>query len=75
MANAWGLSPFEEDVRGVIIGGDTSPYEFWTEGPTFYCDHAHRIAKGHFGSDAEALAWFKANYPDYYAQGAEMRVF
>jgi len=66
-----------EEVNGIIIGGDTWPYEFWITYPT---GHAlaglhDRVARGHFSSDGEAIDWFKANYPEQFAAGVEMRVF
>lgn len=58
-----------EEVRGVVIGDCTSPYEFWTK------DQREQLAKGSFASDSEAVGWFKANHPMWYAQGVEMRVY
>lgn len=62
-------SPFEETVRGTIIGEITWPYEFWT------VDGQHLIAKRGFENDREAIAWFKTNHPKEFAQGADMRCF
>lgn len=61
---------FDDDVRGMVIGAVTAPYEFWTrEGkPT-------RFARGSFASDAEAEAWVRECHPERYATGVEMRVF
>jgi len=63
----FGQSPFDEDVRGFIIGEVTFPYEFW--------QGKERICRGSFENDEEAIAWFKENYPKEFKQGAEMRVF
>ena len=62
-------SPFEETVRGIIIGQITWPYEFWTT------DGQHLIAKRHFENDREAVAWFKKHHGADYPQGADMRCF
>ena len=58
-----------EEVRGVVIGDCTSPYEFWSN------DQTERLARGSFGSDREAVEWFRTNYPEWYAQGVEMRAY
>jgi len=64
--NDWTL----ETVNGTIIG-DTAPhyrYKFYTkEGKLIHYDWKH------FDDDAQAEAWFKATYPDYYQRGVEMR--
>lgn len=60
---------YEEEVNGTIIGGYSWPYEFWTR------DGKDRIARGHFESDEEAVAWFQEKYPAEFKVGAEMRVF
>jgi len=60
---------YEEEVNGTVIGGFDVPYEFWTR------DGMHRLAKGHFETDAEAVAWFQEKYPAEFKAGAEMRVF
>ncbi len=56
-----------EEVNGHIIGGDNSPYEFWND--------EGRFARGHFGSDDEAVEYVRDNYPEKYAAGFELRVF
>jgi hypothetical protein len=60
-------SPFEETVNGVIIGEMTWPYEFWQDNS--------RVARGLFENGTVATKWFEMNYPELFAQGAEMRVF
>lgn len=62
-------SPFDEEVNGIIVGGYAVKYEFWTR------DGKQRIAREYCNSDADAVAWFKENYPDWFATGVEMRVF
>jgi len=61
-------SVWDEHVRGTIIGdlGETR-YQFW-QGDS-------KIAETDATCDGEAIRWFKANYPDQYAQGTEMRAF
>ena len=61
------MSIHEEEVNGIIIGGDTVPYEFWNADG--------RIARSHFANDESAIAWFKERYRVEFAAGAEMRVF
>ena len=58
-----------EQVNGIIIGGDTQPYEFWSK------DGKERIDRGHFENDETAIAWFKERYPEWFQRGVEMRVF
>ena len=68
----------EEEVSGIVIGPVTFPYEFWIEEPRpEYVDRngKRRVAKGNFENDEQAVEWFKANYPDEYEQGVEMRVW
>ena len=72
------LQGFEEEVNGVIIGPITFPYEFWIDKPRpEYVDRnrKRRVAKGNFENDEQAVEWFKANYPDEYKHGVEMRVW
>jgi hypothetical protein len=54
-------------VRGTIIGGDDTRYEFHCKGGA--------IKHGYFYNDQQAIEWFKTTYPHLYAAGAEMRVF
>ena len=64
--NDWTL----ETVRGTIIGDAPTyhRYKFYTaDGTLVHYDFVH------FDTDAEAEAWFKATYPDYYQRGVEMR--
>lgn len=63
------IRPWYEEVNGTIIGGFDVPYEFWTR------DGMSRVAKWHFETDAEAVAWFRVNYPAEFKAGVEMRVF
>jgi hypothetical protein len=58
-----------EEVRGVVIGAVTSPYEFWSK------DYSLQIAKGSFESDSDAVDWFRASHPAWYSQGVEMRAY
>ena len=69
MSGPYGL--FTEEVRGIVIGPMTAPYEFWTRAtpPTRICK------AGSFESDDDAVAWFKERYPDHFKAGVEMRVF
>jgi len=64
------MSIFEEEVGGIIIGGDLRRYEFWTE-----TKPALAIASSYFFNDDAAIEWFKLNYQESFARGAEMRVF
>ncbi len=61
--------PFVEVVNGFVIGAVTSRFEFWT------LDNAERIDKCDAENSDAALAWFKDNYPQHYAQGALMRCY
>jgi hypothetical protein len=72
------MSYYTDDVDGIIIGEVTFPYEFWIDEPRpEWVDRKgkRRVAKGSFGSDREAIDWFKVNYPGEYNQGVEMRVW
>ncbi len=71
------LTGAEEEVRGEILGEITAPYEFWTTGNSGWPLYLgpHRFARGSFASDADAEEWLKANYPDEYKAGVEVRVF
>jgi hypothetical protein len=64
------VSYFTDDVRGIVIGAVTVPYEFWTRG-----EHPIRFDRGGFTSDADAEQWVREHYPEEYAAGVEMRVF
>lgn len=68
----------DEEVNGVIVGGETNTYQFWHK--------VRRLVDGviveepitrkmEFETDDEAIAWFRTNYPDAYTAGAEMRVY
>ena len=61
-----------EVVRGTIIGPDAKRYRY-----KFYTEDGELIHYNfvHFNSDAEAVEWFKRNYPDHYARGVEMRAW
>ena len=57
---------------------NTDPYEFWIDEPRpEYADRnrKRRVARGNFENDEQAVEWFKANYPDEYKHGVEMRVW
>jgi hypothetical protein len=61
-----------ESVRGTVIGPveTRKRYKFYTQDgkPITYDWHfAH--------TDAEAVQWFKENYPEHYARGVEMRAW
>ena len=58
---------WDESVRGTVIGGDDTRYEFHCKGGA--------VKSNYFTSDTKAIEWFKATYPVLYANGAEMRVF
>ena len=61
-------SVWDESVRGTIIGGDnTTRYQFW--------NGDRKLAETEAQNDGTAIEWFKVNYPDEYAKGAEMRAF
>lgn len=67
---------YTDDVRGQIVGDVTVPYEFWMPEeitPGYTLDRC--VARGHFASDAEAVAWLKDTHPAIFASGCEMRVF
>jgi hypothetical protein len=68
---------YTDDVRGIIIGGFTFPYEFWTEKKPWGCgiDIPIKIDKRHFSNDEDAIEWFKEKYPEEFKAGVEMRVF
>ncbi len=70
---------YTDDVRGIIIGGFTFPYEFWTEKkPLGSCGIdilSVKIDKRHFLNDEDAVEWFKEKYPEEFKAGVEMRVF
>ena len=59
-----------ETVNGTIIG-DTAPhyrYKFYTDdGALIHYDWVH------FDDDAQAVEWFKAEYPEHFKRGVEMR--
>ena len=59
-----------ETVNGTIIG-DAPPYYRYK----FYTDDGALIHYNfvHYETDAEAVAWFKENYPDHFKRGVEMR--
>ena len=52
-----------------MIGGTGKTYEFWSK------DGQRKIAVGWFDNDADAVSWFKLDYPSVFAFGAEMKVF
>jgi hypothetical protein len=56
---------FDECVRGTIIGTITTRYQFWRDG--------RKLCETDAEKDDEAIAWFKENHPEQFAQGAEMR--
>lgn len=58
---------FTDDVRGIVVGEMTFPYQFWKDG--------RRLGRGHFASDAEAEAYCKEQFPEEYKTGIEMRAF
>ena len=70
------MNPFEEHVRGTIIGDVTFPYQFWAWREYGWTLRYYEcIARGSFRNDDEAEAWVKEHYPDDYANGIEMRCF
>ena len=67
---------YEEDVDGIIIGGDDIRYEWWTEERLPHMGiYPHKIAAGSFDDDKSACDWFAANYPEHWRRGCEMRVY
>jgi hypothetical protein len=68
----------EEEVNGIIIGGNTNTYQFWHKVRRL-SDNAvidePITSKQQFDNDDQAITWFRANYPTEYAAGAEMRVY
>lgn len=61
-------SVFDEQVRGIVIGGDgPTRYQFWRNG--------HKLAETDAENDDDAIFWFKTRYPNQYKLGAEMRAF
>jgi hypothetical protein len=70
-----GLYPPEEEVRGIIVGGEDNKhlYDFYFYN---YDIAVNQYIDGDwFASDAEAEAWFMEKYPDWYARGVEMRCY
>ena len=52
------MNPFEEDVRGTIIGDVTNPYQFWAWREYGWTLRYYEcIAHGSFRNDDEAEAW------------------
>lgn len=65
-----------DDVRGTVIGDCTNYYIFIrTVVIPGVLTCTEPAARGHFTDDAEAIAWFKENYPADFANGVEMRVY
>jgi hypothetical protein len=61
-------SVFDETVRGIVIGDFAEThYQFWQGG--------RKVAETDAIGDGAAIRWFQVNYPEQYAQGAEMRAF
>lgn len=61
-------SVWDESVRGFVIGGDDlTDYQFW--------QGDRKIAATRARNDGSAIEWFRVNYPDEFAKGAEMRAF
>ena len=56
------------------VGGRGSDYEFWPYEKDAHLAKWTRIAYGNFSSGAEAVAWFRTEYPEWFARGVEMRV-
>ena len=62
-----------DDVRGVIIGGGArTRYKFYTIVPPGV---EHYLGDGFFANDEEAEAHCRAEWPDAYARGIEMRAY
>ena len=67
----------DEEVNGTIIGGMTQTYQFWHDvqlGDGTVLNEPI-TGKREFETDAEAVQWFRENYPAEYAAGAEMRIW
>lgn len=72
----WKALQFEEEVRGIIVGPECKHR-------VFVCHYyiipgvpgVHKVRCDHCETDAEAIEWFAAEYPEYFANGAEMRVY
>lgn len=64
------VQPFEDIVRGTIIGPMTRRYEFWDK------TNQHFIsALDNEDDDQAAIDWFKSQYPLEYKAGVRMRIF
>jgi hypothetical protein len=59
--------PFDEEVRGTIIGAVTTRYQFWRDD--------HKLTETDAEDDGAAIEWFKTNHPEQFKLGAEMRAF
>lgn len=56
---------WDETVRGTIIGTITTRYQFWRDD--------RKLCETDAETDSEAIGWFKANHPEQFKQGADMR--
>lgn len=70
----WAAQAYTDEVRGVIIGGQDRTYEFWPKPEHERLAKWTWIARGCFPNDEEAVAWFREQYPEWFARGVEMRV-
>ena len=67
---------FDEEVNGVVVGP-------MCVHRVFVCKYeiipdtwgTHNVRCDHCETDDEAVEWFASEYPEYYANGAEMRVY
>ena len=67
---------YTDDVSGIVIGDVTAPYEFWIPEeitPGYFVDRC--LARGHFASDDEAVAWFRSQGFVDPGTVVEMKVF
>ena len=69
---------WDDDVDGIVIGDVTFPYEFWIKEPRPEWQHKRgvplrKVAGRSFKNDADAVEWFRENYPAEFKQGVEMR--
>lgn len=72
----WAAVIGEEEVRGVIVGGNWTLRKFIVRqnvGGQMMTTHTIRDIDSQ--TDDEAIERFRTEYPDLYAIGAEMRVY
>lgn len=72
----WAAVRGEEEVRGVIVGGDRTLRKFIIkQNVGGQMMTTHTITDVDSQTDDEAIERFRTEHPDLYAIGAEMRVY